>query len=135
MKIVFVQPNVGFKGHTWESLGIGYLSSYLKSNIENNLNIEFYTQFYDDDKTIINACNNADIVGFTCTSPQFKKGLELANIIKKPDNWIVFGGIHPTSLPYDILKYNNIDIVVKGEGELPMLEITNNVIKGIQKKM
>ncbi len=45
MKIVFVQPNVGFKGHTWEALGIGYIAAYLKQNHADNLDITFFPAF------------------------------------------------------------------------------------------
>lgn len=133
MKIVFIQPNVGFKGHTWEALGIGYLASYLKKYSTEYLDIEFYSAFYDSDKKIIRACNDANIIGFTCTSPQYKHGLQLAKQIKKKENIIIFGGVHPSSLPNLLLEEDCIDAVVKGEGEKPMLQIVedfaNNTFK------
>lgn len=123
MKIIFIQPNVGFKGHTWEALGIGYLSSYLKKYYDGDLNIEFYSGFYDSDEVIINACKDANVISFSCTSPQFKHGIQLAQQIKNDRNWIIFGGVHPSALPQDVLKENCVDVVVKGEGEKALLQV------------
>ncbi len=130
MKIVFVQPNVGFKGHTWEALGIGYIVAYLKKYYTGDLDIDFYSGFYDYDEQIIEAGRNADIIGFSCTSPQYKHGLNLAKQIKTPDNHIVFGGIHPSALPDSVSKEECIDAVVTGEGEKAMLKLVEDVAKG-----
>ncbi len=130
MKIVFVQPNVGFKGHTWEALGIGYIAAYLKKNCPNNLDIDFYSGFYDDDSVIIKAGREADIIGFGCTSPQFQHGLNLAKEIKTPENVVVFGGIHPSVLPETVLQEECVDAVVIGEGERAMLRLVEDVTKG-----
>jgi len=137
MKIVFVQPNVGFKGHTWEALGIGYLSSYLKKYYDGDLEIEFYSGFYDSDEVIVNACRDANVIGFSCTSPQFKHGVQLAQQIKKDDNWIIFGGVHPSALPQDVLEEDCVDVVVKGEGERALLQVILDInnSKNISKRI
>lgn len=131
MHIVFVHPNVGFKGHTWEATGIGYLISYLRKHFKGTLDIEFYSGFYDSDEQIIDACKDADVIGFSCTSPQYKHGLELSKQVNTKVNWIVFGGIHPSALPHLLLKEDCIDAVVVGEGERAMLQLISDVDKGI----
>jgi len=131
MKIVFVQPNVGFKGHTWEALGIGYLTAYLRKFYRGSLDIDFYSGFYDSDEQIIEAGRDADIIGFSCTSPQYKHGLNLAKQVKTRNNHIVFGGIHPSALPELVLKEADVDAVVIGEGEKAMLKIVTDVAKGV----
>jgi anaerobic magnesium-protoporphyrin IX monomethyl ester cyclase len=130
MKIVFVQPNVGFKGHTWEALGIGYIAAYLRKYYTGSLDIDFYSGFYDTDEQIISAGRNADIIGFSCTSPQFKHGLELAKQIKTENNRIVFGGVHPSALPNLVLNEECIDAIVTGEGEKAMLQLVEDTAKG-----
>lgn len=121
MKIVFIQPKSFF---TWEALNIGYLASYLKHNGYSNIEIEFYSGFFDSDEEIIKGCEGADIIGFSCTSPQMKHGLELAMRIKSPINYVVFGGFHTSALPEDTLEENDcVDAVVVGEGEKAFLEI------------
>ncbi len=130
MKIVFVQPRTGFKGHTWEALNVGYLTSYLKRNFIGDLSIEFYSGFYDSDETIVRACEDADIIGMSCTSPQYKHGLQLANQVKNEDNRIVFGGFHPSALPDLVTREPSVDIVVVGEGEKAMLQLVRDIDQG-----
>lgn len=120
MKIVFIQPKTIF-GNTWEALNIGYMSAYLKERGYSD--VHFFSGFFDLDETIIKKCKDADIVGFSCTSPQMKHALQLAEKIKNPKNWIVFGGVHPSVLPQDTLDNKCVDAVVVGEGEAAMLKI------------
>jgi len=118
MKIAFIQPKTF---HTWEALNIGYLASYLKLHGYNN--ISFYSGFFDSDKEIIEGCRDADIIGFSCTSPQMKHALDLAKVIKNTKNHIVLGGVHPSALPEDCLENGWVDAVVVGEGEKAFLDI------------
>jgi radical SAM superfamily enzyme YgiQ (UPF0313 family) len=122
-KVVLVQPKVRWMS-TWESLACGYLISYAEKHGHFD-EIEFYSQFFDSDETIIKGCNNASIVGFSCTSPQMKFGLELAQRIKEvnPYVWIVFGGVHPSALPMETLKHPQVDQVIVGEGERSFLRV------------
>jgi radical SAM superfamily enzyme YgiQ (UPF0313 family) len=130
MKIVFIQPNVGFKrGHTWEALGVGYIISYLKSYFSADLELSFYSAFYDSDEDIIRNSRDADIIAFSCTSPQYRHGLALAKLIKNKTNVIVFGGVHPSALPEDVLREPCVDIVIKGEGERSFLSLVNEMSK------
>ena len=114
MKIVFVQPKTNF-GNTWEALNIGYLASYLKEHLfGGSLDMEFYSGFFDNDKEIIDAGNKADVTAFSVTSPQFKHANYLASKIK---GCVVFGGVHPSALPNDMLATGNVSVCVVGEGE------------------
>ena len=130
MKIVFVQPNVGFKGHAWEAIGIGYITAYLRQHHEDDLDIEFYSGFYDTDEQITKACEDADVVGFGSTSPQYRHGLRLARQIKTKENRIVFGGVHPSALPNLVLKEHCVDAAVVGEGEKATLQLVEDIDKG-----
>jgi radical SAM superfamily enzyme YgiQ (UPF0313 family) len=130
MKIVFIQPNVGFKGHTWEALGIGYLISYLKEHYK-DLDVDFYSDFYDSDQQIIKGCKDADVIGFSCTSPQFKHGLSLAREVKRDNNVIVFGGIHVSALPWAALEEECIDAIVVGEGEQSIVQLIWDIQHGV----
>ncbi|MFQ5888407.1 MAG: B12-binding domain-containing radical SAM protein, partial [Candidatus Hydrothermarchaeales archaeon] len=118
MKIALIQPKTF---HTWEALNIGYLATYLRVHGYNNLS--FYSGFFDRDEEIIKGCKDADIVGFSCTSPQMKHALHLAKAIKNGKNYIVFGGVHPSALPEDTVEKEWVDAVVVGEGERAFLEI------------
>jgi anaerobic magnesium-protoporphyrin IX monomethyl ester cyclase len=116
--MVFIQPRTF---HTWEALNIGYLASYVKLN--GYKNVSFYSGFFDSDEEIIKGCKDADIIGFSCASPQMKHALNLARAIKNGSNYIVFGGVHPSALPEDTLENPWVDAVVVGEGEKVFLDI------------
>lgn len=124
VKCVLVRPRYL---SIWESLSCGYIASYLRANFQGSgpLDIKFYDGFFDDDKTIIEGAADSDFVGFSCTSPQMKEALALAENIKKlnPSVKTVFGGHHPSSLPKATAAYPHVNKVVVGEGENAMLEI------------
>ncbi|MCK4353364.1 B12-binding domain-containing radical SAM protein [candidate division WOR-3 bacterium] len=69
---------------------------------------------------------NAICVGITSlTGRQILYGLQIAEQIRKlnPKLPIVWGGIHPSSLPVQTVRDPYVDIVVCGEGELTFLKI------------
>lgn len=69
------------------------------------------------------------IFGMSCLTANISRGYELAEIIKKryPDCKIIFGGIHPTVLPDEVLKNDYIDIAVRGEGEKTLYLLYNTI--------
>lgn len=87
---------------------------------------------------------NPGVVGFTCTTPGMARAHEIAADIKQidPEIKIVMGNIHPTVLPEETLRDANVDLVVRSEGELSLLEYLQslenngdlNRIKGISYK-
>ncbi len=62
------------------------------------------------------------IFGVTALTANFSHGLEIAGRIKErfKDGYVVFGGIHPTIMPDEVLKSGACDIVVRNEGEATM---------------
>lgn len=71
---------------------------------------------------------NVIFVGITSmTGPQIKEGIFISKFIKKinKDVPIIWGGIHPTIFPIQTLSNENIDIVVKNEGEEIIVELAN----------
>jgi radical SAM superfamily enzyme YgiQ (UPF0313 family) len=70
-----------------------------------------------------------DIVGFSCVSGEQKWSFRKARDIKARVNTIsVFGGPHPTFFP-DIIKEDGVDIVCRGEGEYPLMQLANKIDK------
>ncbi|HEO63862.1 MAG TPA: radical SAM protein, partial [Candidatus Omnitrophica bacterium] len=69
---------------------------------------------------------NIEIVGFSFTSPFLMFAKNLTEIVKKELGIIVvWGGIHATVRPEDSLNY--CDFVLRGEGELAMLDFAKAV--------
>lgn len=73
-----------------------------------------------------------DIVGVSVMFTAFAQDAHnVAKLIKKvnPKLSIVFGGAHPSIDPKAILKDKNVDIVVKGEGEITFLNLVRTLEK------
>ena len=123
MKIALIQPDSPFLNEplAFPNLGLLYVASYLKQNGYN-------PKIYDLNGGIKLPKNlKADIIGFSSQITQFKDVINLKNIIKKknPNSLYVIGGPFPTHSPQDCLDAG-FDIVVIGEGEIPMLNIVKN---------
>ena len=74
---------------------------------------------------------NADIIGLTVTSGTYCLGLTCSKIIKKhfPNIIVIFGGIHPTVCPDEVIKEAPVDIICVGEGEDALLELCETLQK------
>ncbi|MDD5746716.1 MAG: radical SAM protein [Candidatus Omnitrophica bacterium] len=72
-----------------------------------------------------------DIVGISVVTDFYYWAGEMAALIKREmDVPIIFGGIHPTSVPERVIRNPWVDIVCVGEGEYPMLELVNSMAGG-----
>lgn len=65
------------------------------------------------------------IFGFSVLTAAFKYALKAAAELKRlyPDSVVCFGGIHPTAAPDEVLSYPQVDVVLRGEGEKPLMEL------------
>jgi anaerobic magnesium-protoporphyrin IX monomethyl ester cyclase len=68
-------------------------------------------------------------IGLTATTSAVKNAYAMAEIAKKvfPSAKIVFGGVHATVLPDEVIRQKFVDLVVRGEGEVTFYEILKNV--------
>jgi len=132
MKIVFVQPKscLFAEGHLWEPVSFGYLISYAKQIYPDNEYVVRSAKFFNDEE-ILSECEDADLVGFTATSPQIYHAGDLSQRIKVPK---IFGGAHPTIDPDDAFR-RGADIVVKGEGEVAFKKILDNPKQALQQRV
>jgi len=64
-----------------------------------------------------------DLVGISMSATEHKSGLRIASIAKKRGIVTVLGGYHPTAIPDELLSHKQVDMVVRGEGELTMKEL------------
>ncbi|HPO95398.1 MAG TPA: radical SAM protein [Elusimicrobiales bacterium] len=109
-----------------QPLSISYIASFLIKNgysvkiIDND--IENLTPI--DLETRIRQFNPIS-VGITVSTSSTNTAIEIAKIVKKINGEIkvIAGGIQPTILPHILLKNNEIDICVMGEGEITSLEL------------
>ncbi|MDI6807399.1 MAG: radical SAM protein [Candidatus Eisenbacteria bacterium] len=129
MKITLVQPkayrhNPSF---VWEPLNLGYLASFLKANGFSDVSIRISA--FEDADAIAMACAESDIAGITGTSPMFSDGMNIARKAKRhnPNLKIVFGGTHATACTESVLLNDEVDFVVRNEGELTLLDLVRTL--------
>ena len=147
MKILLIKPSCTvFKSDpTLPSatlpFGIAYLAGYLLSKGEEVLLLDALSEGIgniekDGAKTKIGLSDieiekkisnfRPDVVGITSMFTAFAHDAHnLAVLVKRinPDIKVIFGGAHASAFPELSMKDNNIDIVVRGEGEVSFWEI------------
>jgi len=64
-----------------------------------------------------------DLVGITMSATEHSEGLEIARLAKSHGALTVLGGYHPTAIPDELLSQPQVDLVVRGEGEITMREL------------
>lgn len=159
MKILLINPGqftpikISYPLNSFQPLGIGYIAGLL---IKSNMNVKILDVLSEgnDQEMIVEEGKyryvglpekeikkrikkiTPDIVGITMPfTAQSKAGHEMARIIKEinPRIKVVVGGAYPTSYAETILNDSNIDFAVRGEGELPMLELVKEIGKRSKK--
>lgn len=78
--------------------------------------------------------SEAFCVGISCwTGSHIKYALEFAKYVREKDPHvpIIWGGIHPSALPEQTIANENVDVVVRGEGELTLSELVKKIDSGL----
>jgi radical SAM superfamily enzyme YgiQ (UPF0313 family) len=118
MKVLFIQNFL--QGY----YGIMSISAVLKRE-GHDTEVLIVDKEDDISKTIKESA--PDVIGFSCTTAMYPIALEQSKKIKREfDIPIIFGGVHPTICP-GIIEEESIDIICRGEGEYPLLELLNNM--------
>jgi len=75
-----------------------------------------------------------DVVGFSVLTFNLLNCTEVSKVIKKsnPDTVICYGGWHPTLYPTETLKFDFVDYIVIGEGEITFCELVSALEEGKQ---
>jgi radical SAM superfamily enzyme YgiQ (UPF0313 family) len=133
MKIIF--PVIGA-----ENISVSYLSTELK-NAGHTVKVAFDRSLFDDqqyfsapflnrifsEKNIM--INNIikekpDILALSVFADNYQKSLEIAREVRKQHACTtVWGGMHPTFCPEDIIIREEVDYLIRGEGEKPFIEL------------
>ncbi len=88
--------------------------------------IDSYAEELSIEQTVDRASKGKpSVVGIGCVTPVVPIAYKIAGGIKKIDRdiKIVLGGIHPTLFPDECLKHEDIDFVVRYEGEYTCYEL------------
>jgi len=107
-------------------LGLGYLDAYLESKgIEARIIDGQISDLTEETLGKETQEFSPNIVGITSTTALASAAHEVAKWTKNisKDIKVVMGGVHPTVLPGETLEDDNVDVVVRGEGEITFFEL------------
>jgi anaerobic magnesium-protoporphyrin IX monomethyl ester cyclase len=132
--ILLINPiSWGEKSPSYLPYGLLFLAGFLRSK-------GFEVKIYDrnvDRRNLEKVLEeyNPDLAGISVlTGPVINDAVYISKKIKSiKDIPLIWGGIHPTIFPQHVLKKEYIDYVILGEGELPLLELSNYLLKGAGK--
>jgi len=131
MKILLLKPRLtAFHRQASPPLGLLYLSAVLKKagcKEVRVLHLDALGLGEEDVEKELRAFR-PDMVGLSAITAEGKSMHSLARLVKKvsPVTLVVAGGPHPTGYAADCMANPAIDIAVRGEGELTLLEIVKN---------
>lgn len=138
--LVLISPNnmqLGrFKNFVPRSvpIGVGILAGFLRHK---GFSIKIVDQELININTstmneILMQCKKPRIIGISVMTANVANGYKIASLIKSIDKEaiVVFGGIHATVMPDEILAHGNVDFVVKGEAEYVFLELIKQIKGG-----
>ncbi len=141
MRVAFVSGN-------FESLGLEYLSSVLRLKGHETelflepcilhddaifLNGKLLNRMVDFSGYIADSVKEyrPQLVGISSVTDYYQMYLNIARKIKERiDVPIVFGGVHPSSVPEKVLENEFVDYVCVGEGEYALLELVESLENG-----
>lgn len=125
-----------------KSLGVGYLSSYLKQHghqvyllfdscqfAKSYVQNERLARYFSKEKYFLKRIRDIrpDLIGFSVLTSNYQWALRLSRLIKQYFNIpVIFGGVHPTLVPDRVIKETAIDMVCVGEAEEALLELSDN---------
>ncbi len=132
MEVLLINPFHETHIHSF-SWGVLANASYLKS--KHNLEVEILdgSYYFNNRKTFFNELEEylkeVKLVGFTCFSTDVYEVKNLIDFIKSKnkDIKIVVGGPHAVLLPEQTCKYENIDFVCYGDGEVALAELIHKI--------
>jgi len=115
-------------------LNLLYLSSYLESK---NIPVKTLDGQVNDlsEQSLLGHIKqfNPNIVGISCATPLVYPAHRIAKIVKSISRQItvIMGGPHPTILPEETMVDENVDVVVRGEGEIALFELVQAIKSGV----
>ena len=102
-------------------IGLEYIAAYIEDAVEDIHVVDMEMENRSFQRLI--DLYHPDLVGISLSAAEHREGLHLAEIAKKNGITTVVGGYHPTGAPDLMLSYPQLDFVVRGEGELTMMEL------------
>lgn len=112
MKILLISPCKDTNIKTSNGLRIPQLSLHILEGLTPR---QHQVKIIEEENDQIDLNEECDLVGISCMTANAPRAYHLASEFHKRGRKVVLGGVHPTLLPEEALKY--ADSIVKGEAE------------------
>jgi len=135
MKVLLINPNSSLINKSWAyrkfctpiaPMGLAYIASILeKDGVGVSIIDQFGNKMPDKELLGLIKRESPDLIGFSALTPvvpDIKRLIPGIRAVSK-NSKIVLGNIHSTCFPDELLREGTADIVVRGEGEITMLEL------------
>ncbi|MCJ7632147.1 cobalamin-dependent protein, partial [Candidatus Bathyarchaeota archaeon] len=128
MNVTLINPPVPFLANdaSYPPMGLLYLASRLQQ-LGHHVKVEDLTGGVDWRKEVEGL--EADVFGLPCVTPNFNIVREISYLLPA-DKPIIVGNVHATFLPEDTLKNIRCNAVVKGESEVVIETVMNDIENG-----
>ena len=158
--ITLIRPPIIFSAKSYSTpitlpVGISYIAAALKKSnyrvkiidcvgagineIHTTVDNRFKIQGIDVDRSIEMINKDCDIIGIsTMFSQEWPHIRRYINKVRDsfPNAKIIVGGEHATAMPeFSLRDCPEIDYIIKGEGELALIQLVYNIRKGIEDKI
>lgn len=111
--------------HRLPPLGLAHIASFVESNNYEVSIIDPGASLNESTLTNLLSKQSYEIAGISCMTPFFENAVMAAKVSKKvnPNAITVLGGPHICAKPDDIMRNDDIDIGVIGEGEFTTIDL------------
>lgn len=113
----------------WASLGLAYIAAVLEKSGHTVFYLDCSAEHFTvgDTEKALKKYPDLDFVGITATTPLINNALAIAESAKKifPEVKTILGGVHPSVMPDEVLKNDQVDFVVIDEGEITTCELAD----------
>ena len=126
MKILLIVPNIN-SYDVMPCLSVATLKGYINGKTKHEakiVDLAFYRKFWKKYLVEKISKEKPDLIGLSVLSFNYPEALQIARFIKENFNIkIIFGGVHVTLSPKEVIENEAVDIICNGEGEVPLKEI------------
>ncbi|NIN64171.1 MAG: B12-binding domain-containing radical SAM protein, partial [Anaerolineae bacterium] len=131
MKVLLINPKVNLPIDVRASppLGLAYLAAMSERRGDTARVLD--TEVQDTRLQELVKEYPPDVIGITANTIQIESAWQVAQELKQMTQaTIVLGGPHPTVLAAESVERPEVDVVVRGEGELTWLDLCEHLDKG-----
>jgi radical SAM superfamily enzyme YgiQ (UPF0313 family) len=129
LKILLISPVIALETTTPGGLMIPQLALHL---LEGLTPPQHQVKIVEEESERLDMDEECDLVGISCMTANAPRAYHLAREFKKRGRKVVLGGVHPTILPDEALRYADAVVVGEAEGvwEQVLEDFENGVMKG-----